>query len=327
MAAERPAVDRAGAAGAPGEAGGGRAAGRGATMLMLLALPVLLAAGWLVAAAVVRDVPTITAAFGRTLACVPVLLAVALVTPAYRGPARVAVRRPAAVLWLALTGFLVYYVGTFAAMRLAGPAATGLVVSLLPCFTYAIGVAGFGERLRARRVAGTLAASAAVVVYWLGQPGAEVEAAAGTRTLGLALAVLATLSYALYTYLFRARMADLPSPASLPAVTALGALLLAPAGVWQGGQSGVDLAGWLLVVVLGAVFTAPVFLLAHELVLRRGPVPTNAAALVVPFLIRIGSWAVGWQPAPAVSEILLFAACAAGVAVVLGSREPVRGSA
>jgi drug/metabolite transporter (DMT)-like permease len=298
---------------------------------MLLALPVLLASGWLVAGALVRDVPTLTAAFGRTLACVPVLLAVSLLTPSYRAPARAAARRPLALLGLAATGFLVYYVGTFAAMRLTGPALTGLVVSLLPCCTYAVGIAWFSERLHAGRVAGTVVATAAVVAYSLGQPleaSLFADTSLGLRALGLALALVSTLSYALYTYLFRASMADLPSPVALPAITALGALLLAPAGIWQAAEAGVGAAGWALAALLGAGLTAPVFLAAHELVLRRGPLATNAAALVVPFLIRLGSWAVGWQPPPGPVEILLFAACAAGVGLVVTgdqtAREPAR---
>jgi drug/metabolite transporter (DMT)-like permease len=297
---------------------------------MLLALPVLLAVGWLVAGALVRDVPTLTAAFGRTLACVPVLLAVSLVTPSYRGPAVMAARRPVAVLGLATTGFLVYYVGTFAAIRLTGPAVTGLVVSLLPCFTYAVGIVGFGEKLHARRLAGTAIATAAVLAYSLGQPlepSGAADASVTLRALGLALALAATLSYALYTYLFRARMADLPSPASLPAITAAGALLLAPAGLWQAGDAGVALAGWALAALLGAGLTAPVFLIAHELVLRRGPLATNAAALVVPFLIRVGSWALGWLPAPGAVEVALFAACATGVGLVVTSGQAARRAA
>lgn len=315
MAAEPPPV-----AGPRLRPGGSGAA---TTAVLLLALPVLLAAGWLVAAALVRDVPTLAAAFGRTLACVPVLLAVTLLTPSYRAPAKVAARRSGSVLLLAVTGFLVYYVGTFAAMQVSGPAVTGLVVSLLPCLTYAVGVAAFGERVAAVRVLGLVVATVAVVTYSLGRPVEQAGLAAtslGGRVLGLALALVATLSYAVYTYLFRARMADLPSPASLPAVTALGALLLAPAGLWQAGQAGVDWTGWALAALLGAGLTAPVFLLAHELVLRRGPLATNAAALAVPFLIRVGAWLVGWQPPPGPGEMLLFAACAAGVAAVIGHR-------
>lgn len=295
------------------------------TLLLAVLLPLSLAAGWLMAGAVAREVPPLAAAFGRTAASVPVLALVLAAKRSYRAGGRVALRRPRAVTGLAVTGFLVYYVGTFASIEVAGPALTGLVVSLLPCLTFVIGLAAFGERASVRRAAGTAVATAAVIAYTLSQPGAEgFGGATAAAVTGFGIALVATASYALYTHLFKRTMADLPSPASLPAITLVGALLLAPAGLWQARAAGLTAADWGLVALLGAVFTAPVFLMAHELVLRRGPLFTNSVALVVPFLIRLGSWWLGWQPAPGPVEVVWFAVCAAGVRLAIAVPRAVR---
>ncbi|WNI30135.1 hypothetical protein [Streptomyces sp. ITFR-6] len=76
------------------------------------------------------------------------------------------------------------------------------------------------------------------------------------------------------------------------------------------------------IVVLGAVVYAPAYLVQHRLILLRGPVFTAAVQLAVPFTVRLGDWALDTAPAPSLPEVLLLAACCAGIALV--TVQPVR---
>ncbi|MAG04907.1 MAG: hypothetical protein CMN66_00725, partial [Sphingomonadaceae bacterium] len=69
--------------------------------------------------------------------------------------------------------------------------------------------------------------------------------------------------------------------------------------------------------VLGVALTAPVFILLHELIRRRGPLFTAALSLAVPFLIRTGEWALASKGPPSALVLLFLLVCCAGVGLTL----------
>lgn len=282
--------------------------------LMSVGLVAFLTAGWVLAGELVHDVPPLTVAALRTGSTFLVITALVLARRPLRRPARVAAGRWPAVLALAALGFLIYYSATMLGITRIGAPATSIVVGLLPCVTLLIGLAFFHERAGAVRIAGTVLAVAAAAGYGLshGDP-VQRDQGAATLVVGVALAAAGTVAYAWYGYHYRRTMGDLPSLASLPAITGAATVGLMPL-VWLH-PDGWDLTGRqvLGVVVLGVVFTAPVFLLAHELVLVRGPLFTNSVAVCVPFLTRATQWALGVAEPFALWELVLFVLAATGV--------------
>lgn len=294
--------------------------------LMAVGLVAFLTAGWVLAGELVHDVPPLTVAALRTGSTFVVITLLVLARRPLRRPARVAAGRWPAVLVLAGLGFLIYYSATMLGITRIGAPATSIVVGLLPCVTLLLGLAFFHERAGALRIAGTVLAVAAAATYGLshGDP-IQTDRGAATLAVGVALAAVGTVAYSWYGYHYRRTMGDLPSLASLPAITGAATVGLIPL-VWLH-PDGWELTGRqvLGVVVLGVVFTAPVFLLSHELVLVRGPLFTNSVAVCVPFLTRGAQWVLGVAEPFAVWELVLFTLAAGGVlmAVRADSRRAV----
>jgi drug/metabolite transporter (DMT)-like permease len=290
---------------------------------MAFGLVAFLTAGWVLAGELVHDVPPLTVAALRTGSTFVVITALVLARRPLRRPARVAAGRWPAVLALAALGFLIYYSATMLGITRIGAPATSIVVGLLPCVTLLIGLAFYHERIGGLRVLGTVLAVAAAATYGLshGDP-VQADRGAGTLASGVALAAVGTIAYSWYGYHYRRSMGDLPSLASLPAITGAATLGLLPL-VWTHPD------GWALsgrqvlgVVLLGVVFTAPVFLLSHELVLVRGPLFTNSVAVCVPFLTRATQWALGVAEPFAIWELFLFALAAVGVLLAVRAQHP-----
>ncbi|MFD9684205.1 DMT family transporter [Kitasatospora sp. NPDC059088] len=286
----------------------------------------LLAAGWLLAGRLVDGVPPLAVAAGRTAASFVVITVIALLYPRSRSDVRAATARRGTVVLLAFLGFFAYYSGTLLGTGFIGASRVGLIVSLLPCITFVIGVAAFREPSSPRKVLGTVLAVVAACGYALADGSAAVGAGSGAGGGALAggslLALGGTFTYAVYGYVYRRRMADLTPVAALPAVTGAGTVMLGLAVALFVPLGGVSPADWGGIAVLGAVLTAPVFLISHELILRKGPLFTSALALVVPFLVRLGEWALGREAAPGPLVILLLLLCGGGVWLTIGGARP-----
>ncbi|MFD8752431.1 DMT family transporter [Kitasatospora sp. NPDC059577] len=272
----------------------------------------LLAAGWVASGKLVSGTPPLAVAAGRTAASFVTITAVAVLRPRTWSAIRASSRRYGAVVLLAFLGFFAYYTGTLLGVEQIGASRVGLVVSLLPCITFAIGAVAFREHATVRKAAGAVLAVGAALGYALGDGPASGDAT-GSLTTGVLLALAGTFTYALYGYVYRRHMADVPPMAALPAVTGAGTVMLGVATALYCPLGGVSAAQWAGVALLGAVLTAPVFLISHELILRKGPLFTSAVALTVPFLIRLGEWATGEADAPGPLALLFLALCAAGV--------------
>lgn len=310
---------------AHGGAGQGQRGGRLAVPGLAALMVLLLATGWLLSGHLVSGAPALAVAAGRTAASFVVITAVAAVLPRTWAGVRTATARPGAVAVLAFLGFFAYYSGTLLGTSRIGASRVGLIVSLLPCLTFLIGIAAFREPSTRRKLLGTLLAVAAACGYAVAD-GRAGGAAVGTGTLltGGLMALGGTFTYALYGYVYRQRMADVPPLAALPAITGAGTVMLGAATLLFVPLGSVDAADWAGIGVLGAVLTAPVFVISHELILRKGPLFTSAVALVVPFLVRLGEWALGTAGPPGPLVVALIAVCAAGVWLTVGGRAAPR---
>ncbi|MFI9297727.1 DMT family transporter [Streptomyces gardneri] len=299
-----------------------RRGGRLVVPVLSALMIVLLAAGWLLAGHLVDGAPPLLVAAGRTAASFVVITVVALLHPRLRSEARTASARGGSVALLAFLGFFAYYAGTLLGTGFIGASRVGLIVSLLPCLTFVIGAVAFREPSSRRKVLGTVLAVVAAFGYALADAsagdGASSGTDGGTLVSGGLLALGGTFTYAVYGYVYRRRMADLSPVASLPAITGAGTVMLGLTVALFVPLGGVSLADWGGIAALGVVLTAPVFLISHELILRKGPLFTSALALVVPFLVRLGEWALGREAAPGPLVLLLLLLCAGGVWLTIG---------
>ncbi|MGD3112196.1 DMT family transporter [Streptomyces sp. YGL11-2] len=273
----------------------------------------LLATGWLVSGKLVSDTPPLAVAAGRTGASFLVISAISALQPRSWPAIRASAGRQRAAVLLAFLGFFAYYTGTLLGVDRIGASKVGLVVSLLPCITFAIGIMAFREPTSARKFLGTVLAVAAALGYALDDGSAGSSTGTGSLVTGGLFALAGTFAYALYGYVYRQHMSDVPPMAALPAVTGVGTVMLGLAAIVFVPLGTIGTSQWAGVAVLGAVLTAPVFLISHELIVRKGPLFTSAVALVVPFLVRLGEWAWGEADAPHLVSVLFLGLCSAGV--------------
>jgi drug/metabolite transporter (DMT)-like permease len=306
----------------PGQPGQpGRPRRLGVPVLSCL-MVLLLAAGWVVSGRLVSDTPPLAVAAGRTGASFVMISAISALRPRTWPAIRATMSRRRAVILLAILGFFVYYTGTLLGVDRIGASRVGLVVSLLPCITFAVGFAAFHEQASARKVLGTVLAVAAALGYALEGGSARDGAGKGVLVAGVLLALAGTFAYALYGYVYRHHMSDVPPVAALPAVTGAGTVLLVPAAVAFVPLGAIGAGQWAGIAALGALLTAPVFLISHELIVRKGPLFTSTIALVVPFLVRLAEWGLGDEVAPNLAAILFLVLCAAGVWLTVAATRP-----
>ncbi|MFF6998258.1 DMT family transporter [Streptomyces sp. NPDC008313] len=298
--------------------GGAAAPDRTLVAGLTVATLALLTAGWVLSGVLVADdVPPLTVATGRAAGSTFALLAIALATtPARQALARTA-RRGRSVLLLAFLGYFVYFAGTMLGVRSMGASNTGLVVALLPCVTFAIGMAAFGERFTRRKAWGTAVAVAGAFGYALDAASTDGTSTTTDLLVGGGWTLLATATFALYNYLYREALGDLPPLGALPVVFAVATAMLLPVAALTESMGDVSARQWLGTLLLGAVLTAPVYVTAHELVLRRGPMYMAALSLLVPLLVRITEWSLGNAPALDAAAVLTMAACLTGVAITM----------
>lgn len=290
-----------------------RRSGRLGVPVLSCLMVLLLATGWVVSGKLVSDTPPLAVAAGRTGASFLVISAISVLRPRSWAAVQASAGRRRAVALLAFLGFFAYYTGTLLGVDRIGASQVGLVVSLLPCITFAIGVMAFREPTSARKVLGTVLAVAAALGYALDGSAASSGPRTGVLVTGVLFAVAGTFAYGLYGYVYRHYMSDVPPLAALPAVTGAGTVMLGLAAIAFVPLGTVGAAQWAGVAVLGAVLTAPVFLISHELIVRKGPLFTSAVALMVPFLVRLGEWAWGEADAPNPASVLFLGLCSAGV--------------
>jgi drug/metabolite transporter (DMT)-like permease len=314
-------------AGATGEAGATNSAGqeaRGATDRLIVAgLAVttvgLLAVGWIVSGALVADsTPALAVAVGRTAGSFFTLAIIAAMSANGRAAFRVLGRRSWIVIQLALLGYFFYFGGTMLGVARIGASRAGLVVALMPCITFVVGMIGFGERATLRKSAGTVTAVAAAVGYAaVTQSGPDHNTGLTNLVVGVGFTLFATLTFAIYGYAYKSRLHDVSPVSALAVLFGVATLLLLPAAAATVPLGSTNLTKWLGAFLLGAVLTAPVYITGHELFLRRGPLFVAAIALVVPFLVRIGDWALGNASAPDVPSMAFMALCLGGVVAVV----------
>ena len=71
-----------------------------------------------------------------------------------------------------------------------------------------------------------------------------------------------------------------------------------------------------MLVLLGAVFTAPIYYLYHDVIVRHGPVYANAIGLLTPFMVMLGESIFGFRNSISPSESISMAICLFGVSIV-----------
>lgn len=295
-----------------------------AVPVMTAALALLLGLTWVVSdLAVQRESAGIVAAGRSLFSCVGILLLAARSRGSARRSVQALQARPWSLLLSGLLGVAVYAFASLQAIALLGVSIPNLLLTTTPLLSLVVGMLWFRARGNAAAIVGTLIATAGAAAYVV----VSFRTADGIPVLGgiagVALAVVAALSMALYGQHY-ARLSAGRNPLDLlPGIFGFGTMLLLILLAATGRLAdilSVDPVTWLLLAVLGIGIYVPVYVLQHQLIHQRGAVYAATVSLAVPFVVRALEVAAGgaW---PSLAEGAAMLVCVVGVGLVL--RNPV----
>ncbi|MFB7598950.1 DMT family transporter [Streptomyces sp. NPDC056160] len=285
-------------------------------------LVLLLTGTWLLTGVLVAKADPFAIAAGRAGTSFIGLAALAAARPATRRSSLDVLReRPGAATVLGALGVFGYSTASVLAIALVGTATTNVILSLLPCAVFLLGGALFRQWPGRTALVGTTLAVGGALAY-----GAlDSQGGLGTRghtttdriVLGILLALASVGCMALYAHYYNRLVGDSSSIVALPAVFGAGtAMLLVPA-FSLGSLPQVSASAWGVLLLLGCGIYVPTYIIQHELLRLRGPLFTTSASLVVPFLVRLCTWALGRAVAPSPLVLALLAVCCIGVRLTL----------
>lgn len=272
-------------------------------VMALTALTVgLFATSWIVADLIVAGVPPLHATGLRLAITAAALWAVLALTGTQ------ARARPATLTgwaWLAgmaMTGFVVYFLMNFSALVFIGASELGIILALIPGFTYIMAVVVGMDQLQHWKILG-------VLFVMLGAAWFNAAAPAGgisddVAWAGIALAALAALSYGVFGVISRRYMPGKPVIATMAWVTSLAAIAFVPVYALRPGPLvAITATEWALLGLLGALISAPIYLLYQILVQRGGPTYANSVGVVAPFAILSIEVGFGLRSGVAIPEL------------------------
>jgi drug/metabolite transporter (DMT)-like permease len=234
-------------------------------LVSLILIMIVWGSTYVVTKAAVREIPPLTLAVLRYLIATAVLVPIAM---ARGGLMRLPRPLPVAPLvWMGLTGIAILTVGFNYGLVYGSASQGALVYALGPAAVAVAAVAGLGEALSTRRIAGILlsVAGAALVVA-----SGEVDSAAPRPLLGAFCMLAGVVAWAYYTVIAK-RLADADQVVVIAWVSIIGTAMLLPLAAGELLQSPTPrptLGGWLGTLFLGAVGSAVAYVV-YSRVLRE----------------------------------------------------------
>lgn len=273
---------------------------------------------WVLAKRVLADAPPMWSGAGRLLASFAALLLAVALDRSSRIPASDLLQRLPLVLLLAVLGFAGYFTLTFLALRLMPSSDLVMLLALTPGVTYLLGTAFFGERFDILRALGVALATACVMLF----QDVGMSAPSPERLGGMGLVLVAITGYSLYGLIYGRTMRGLSVVGLLAALTGAATVMV---GTWawtvEGPPPALQPRTLLAIACIGALLSAPVYIMVNKLVLAGGAFLATLVGLVAPFTVLLLESALGLRLVTA-RDLLLMATAAGALVLVLrgGSR-------
>ncbi len=270
---------------------------------------------WVLAKQVLADAPPMWSGAGRLLASFAVLLLVVALNRSARVPASDLQQRLPLVLLLAVLGFAGYFTLTFLALRLMPSSDLVMLLALTPGVTYLLGIVFYRERLDILRSLGVALATACVMLF----QGVSTSTPSPDRLAGMGLALVAITGYSLYGLVYGRTMRNVPVVGLLAALTGIATVMVATwAWMLEGPPPALQPRTLLAIACIGALLSAPVYIMVNKLVLAGGAFLATLVGLVAPFTVLLLESALGLRLVTARDLLLMTAAAGALIMVLRG---------
>lgn len=274
------------------------------------AILVLFSISWLLSKHIVADMPVMYVTGLRLMATSGALWSVQWMMGWRRAP--VASIPVAGFFLLSLLGFTLYFLCSFAALNYIQASELTMVLSMIPGMTYLLGTQLLGFSFSWKKMTGISMITAGAVAFNLHREGSALISAQG-----VVLAMLAALSYALFGIFSKKIIPEGGVIRSLAWITLMASACFVPLFVMHPqpllALSASQVAN---VVVLGAVCSAPVYVIYQKLLARGGVIYANAIGVLAPGAVTLSEWLMGTNTALTYLKSLALLATMAGIVVL-----------
>ena len=218
---------------------------------------------------------------------------------------------------LSVLGFAIFFVATYLALRSLHPSQLVLALSLIPGFTYVIGLIALGDRHSSASLIGIIVSTVAVFLF----AAPSLNKLMQSSTTGLSFAFLAAIGYALYGVIYQRRLSAMPVLGILPYLISISIVIVAVLALTlEGLPTGLSLRDTVYLVFIGAVLAAPIYVFYNLLISHHGALLASLISVAAPLLTMGLETIVGLRPSIGFSELLIGLLGSAGVALVIFDR-------
>ncbi|MFJ4145064.1 DMT family transporter [Pseudomonas sp. NPDC089734] len=285
---------------------------KGRLLLFTFAILTLFSISWLLSKNLIGSIPVMHAVGLRLWATTAALwLIVAFRERAVWASIPLRSKMPGFFL-LSILGFSLYFASSFGALKTLKASDLTMVLATIPGITYLLGFLSRSLGFSWLKFSGVLIVSAAALAFNAsGNEGGAVSPA------GIALALVAAFSYAVYGLLSKRYLKDLPLLTSLAWVTLISAMTFVPLFVIEPAPLlALNLNDALKVLLLGAACSAPVYVLYQKVLAEGGVLYANAIGLLAPFAVVTGEWLIGAGAALSAVKVIAMAAAVIGITLL-----------
>lgn len=210
---------------------------------------------------------------------------------------------------LSILGFSLYFASSFGTLKSLNASDLTMVLATIPGITYLLGLLSRSLGFSWLKFGGVLIVSAAALAFNISDHASGTVSAAG-----IALALVAAFSYAVYGLLSRHHLRDLPVFTSLAWITLISAMSFVPLFIFDPAPllllSREDI---LKVLILGAACSAPVYVLYQKILAAGGVLYANAIGLLAPVAVVAGEWLIGSGTVLDTTKIIAMMATVVGI--------------
>lgn len=261
---------------------------KGRLIVFTLAILTLFSVSWLLSKNLIGSIPAMHAVGLRLAATTATLWLIAALIER-KAMVRVSLGAVGPQLFLlSVLGFSLYFIGSFGALKTLRASDLTMVLAAIPGMTYLLGLLSRSVDFSWIKTFGVAFVSVAALSFNASGDGQVVH------FYGVVLAFIAAVSYALYGLLSRRYLQDLPLLTSLAWITLMGSVCFIPLFVFDPAPLlSLSLSDVIKVTGLGAVCSAPVYVLYQKVLAEGGVVYANAIGLLAPIAVVMGEWLIG----------------------------------
>ncbi|WP_246046925.1 DMT family transporter [Bartonella mastomydis] len=215
-------------------------------------------------------------------------------------------------LILSVLGFSLYFICSFGALKSLKASDLTMVLATIPGITYLLGTLTKCLMFSWFKLIGMIIVSVAAIAFNINSVEGE-----SYSLIGIALALIAALSYSTYGLLSKRYLKNLPLLTSLAWITTISAasfmlfFIFDPTPLFY-----LKLEDILKILILATVCSAPVYVLYQKVLAEGGVLYANTIGVLSPFAVVACEWIIGSSPSLNMIKIIAMIMAVIGMSLL-----------